>query len=256
MEIIQEDFEVYREGAKTHLGSHALNDFRKKGPFYFKKKYVDFEIEDQDSPAFLVGRAAHCLILEGENEFNARFAVGGPINPKTGESYGRGTKKFKEWLDEHGNPDCVTEADYEMIIKMEASVRAHPEASMLLADGIAEGVIRNQFNGIDCQIRMDWMSPQHGIVDLKTCDDLNWFEADAKRFGYANQGAFYRGVSGIQDFAFIAVEKKEPFRTGVWRMNDQTLGMAMQENRDAIAALIRCKQTNVWPTGYEEVRVM
>jgi hypothetical protein len=31
-------------------------------------------------------------------------------------------------------------------------------------------------------------------VDLKTCDDLTWFEADSRRYGYAHQLAFYRAV--------------------------------------------------------------
>ena len=37
---------------------------------------------------------------------------------------------------------------------------------------------------------MDWFDAHRGIADLKTCDNLDWFEADARRYGYAHQLAF------------------------------------------------------------------
>ena len=51
----------------------------------------------------------------------------------------------------------------------------------------AEGVVRAEYRGVPCQIRMDWFSPKHGIVDLKTCDSLKWFENDCRRYGYIFQ---------------------------------------------------------------------
>jgi len=52
----------------------------------------------------------------------------------------------------------------------------------------------------------------------------------------------------------IAVEKKPPYRCGVWRMSAQTLAVARRENEAAIARLGECESRNLWPTGYEEVR--
>ena len=62
------------------------------------------------------------------------------------------------------------------------------------SEGEAEGVVRAKYCDLPCQIRMDWFDAHQGIVDLKTCDDLTWFEADARRYGYAHQLAFYRAV--------------------------------------------------------------
>jgi hypothetical protein len=50
-----------------------------------------------DEPAYLLGRAAHTLILEGRVAYERAFAVGGPINPRTGQPFGAGTKAFAEW---------------------------------------------------------------------------------------------------------------------------------------------------------------
>lgn len=124
-----------------------------------------------------------------------------------------------------------------------------------------------EYCGRSCQTRVDWFNPERGIVDLKTCDDLTWFEADARRYGYAHQMAFYCSVL-IQiingnlarlntniPVHIIAVEKKAPFRCGVWTLSDQTLAVAQRENEVAIERLKHCETSNSWPTGYEEVRV-
>ena len=81
-----------------------------------------------------------------------------------------------------------------LVSNMAESVRTHELPASLLSEGIAEGVVRANYCGVACQIRMDWFEPHQGIVDLKTCDDLTWFEADARRFGYGHQVAFYRAV--------------------------------------------------------------
>jgi hypothetical protein len=112
---------------------------------------------------------------------------------------------------------------------------------------------------VACQGRLDWLNPAHGIVDLKTCDNLDWLQMDAKTYGYAHQLAFYRALVAVVAGArvpvwLIAVEKKEPFRCGVWRMGDDVLGLAQKENEQAIARLINCREADAWPTGYEEVR--
>jgi hypothetical protein len=66
---------------------------------------------------------------------------------------------------------------------MADGVRANGLAVDLLSEGVPEGVVRAEYCGVPCQSRMDWFDPHRGIADLKTCDDLMWFEADARRYG-------------------------------------------------------------------------
>jgi hypothetical protein len=54
----------------------------------------------------------------------------------------------------------------------------------------------------------------------------------------------------------IAVEKKQPFRCGVWRVSDDCLAAARRDNEAAIERLTSCRSENVWPTGYEAVRLL
>ena len=118
---------------------------------------------------------------------------------------------------------------------------------MALAEGVAEGVVRAEYCGRQCQIRIDWLNVHQGIVDLKTVDELTWFEADAKRYGYVHQVAFYRAVLAqvigvAMPVFFIAVEKKEPYRCGVWKVTEDSLLSAQQENEADISRLQRCEE--------------
>src|SRR5690606_37107688 len=92
----------YRQHAQQHLSSHALADFR-RCPLLFHRKRIGL-IADEDSNAFLLGRAAHTRILEGREVYERSFAIGGPINEKTGKPFGRDTKAFAEWTIACGKP--------------------------------------------------------------------------------------------------------------------------------------------------------
>lgn len=254
--LLDEPEAVYAARRADHLSSHSLAEFR-RNPRLYRKKQLGL-VQDQDRPSYAVGRAVHCRILEGTEEFARRFAVGGPINPKTGRSFGCDTKAYQEWLQAQGRP-AVTDEVAALCESLAQAVQVHDAARELLAAGRAEGVARGDYGGFPCQARLDWVHPEQGIVDLKTIDNLDYFEMQARSFDYVHQLAFYRGVlmavSGISvPVHFIAVEKQEPFRVGVWFVTGQILDAAERENLAAMRRLEHCRQTDSWPTGYEQIR--
>ena len=114
---------------------------------------------------------------------------------------------------------------------------------------------------------MDWFrSDWDGVPvigDLKTCETLDYFEGDARRFGYPQQMAFYREVlraasdgEVVADCYLIAVEKREPMRCGVWKLTEGLLESCAVENARAIAELRKCRSEGRWPTRTEELRVL
>ena len=246
-----------REG--KFLSSHVLADFRKCPALYHKR--LAGKIDEPESMAFTLGRAAHKLILEGRSAFDRDYAVAdGPVNPKTGEPFGRTTKAFAEWAAAQER-EVVNGKDFGFLVKLQTAVWLHPAASAMLTDGVAEGTVRAEYCGEPCQIRMDFFNSKCGLLDLKTCDTLDWFESDVKRYGYIYQLAFYRAVLcervGIKvPVHIIAVEKREPFRCGVWRISEEALNFAEMENAAAIERLRSCRDSGMWPTGYEEVRII
>jgi hypothetical protein len=212
--IIHEAEHEYHGKAKHYLSSHQLADFR-KCPELLRRKRSGL-IPDSQSSAYLIGRATHCLILEGEVEFDDRYLIGGgPVNDRTGKPFGRETKAFAEWKADEPR-DVISDTQGADVIRMADAVATHPEAQALLSTGEPEAVVRIDYCGSPSQIRMDWWrSDSPRFVDLKTCDDLDWFEADARRFGYLHQMAFYAGVIEAAGHVFpnvsiIAVEKKNP----------------------------------------------
>jgi hypothetical protein len=256
--FIQEPANEYHAKAKHNLSSHQLIEYL-KCPYGYKKKF-DGLIPDMESQAFLLGSAAHSLILEGRSKYESDYAIGGPINPSTGRPYGNTTKKFLEWQEVQQKP-VLTFDQSETIEAIHSAVRMNEYAAALLKTGLPEGVIRAEYCGLPCQIRLDWFNLEYGIVDLKTCDDLTWFESDARRFRYQNQLAFYQCVldttiGRLVPVYIIAVEKKEPFRCGVWEVTTETLLMARAENEAAIERLKTAKSSDTWVTGYEDLRML
>lgn len=256
MALTHEPMSAYQAKSKDFLSSHALGDFR-RAPVLFRRKELHLA-HDVDRPAFMIGRAAHTLILEGSEVFEREYAIGGPINEKTGKAFGTKTKAFEAWAREQGKP-VLSDEQFALIQILNLSVHNHEGASRLLSSGTPEGVARANYKDTPAQIRIDWHNPDEGIVDLKTCDDLTWFESDARKYGYAHQLAFYRSVLAVvldkvEPVYIIAVEKKEPYRTGLWRVGTDVLGVAQKDNEAAISRLKTCRKTDVWPSGYEEIR--
>jgi hypothetical protein len=256
--FIAEPAHEYHAKAGEYLSSHQLIDFM-RCPWLYYKKHVGL-VGDTDSPAYMLGRAAHVRILEGRDAYETQYALGGPINPKTNKPFGSTTKAFAEWAEAQGKP-ALSHDQIDLIEQMASGVAMNDNAVDLLLYGRSEGVLRAEYCGTPCQARFDWIHPHRGIVDFKTCDDLTWFEADARRYGYHHQMAFYRSVlaQAIGSFVpvhIIAVEKKEPFRCGVWRVSDDTLAIAQRENEAAIRRLKTAHEECNFVTGYEEVRVM
>jgi hypothetical protein len=203
---------------------------------------------------------AHALILEGAEAFDQRYLVNdGPINPKTSKPYGRETKTFANWAAGLSKPAISTE-DYRMLAEMTACVRTHPAAGPLLEEGQAEGVVREEWAGCKCQSRIDWYGPG-GLVDLKTCEDLAWFERDIKKYGYTFQLAFYwkmllLSLGEAAAVHIVAVEKQVPYRCGVWQIPQGLLEDAAEHNERSILKLLDCRKSGNWPSGYEEVRIL
>ena len=256
-------FDVYLEDAYQglYLTSHFLSDFR-LCPLLYRQK-LNGEVIIDDTAAFQIGRATHALVLGGQDAFDEEYLVSaGPINPKTGEPFGKLTKAYKDWAATQ-TKKIILANEFDFMTRLQEAVWAHPKAAELLDGCVCEGVVRTEYLGENVQIRMDAFNPNlKAIIDLKTCDNLDFFTNDCFKYGYAEQMAFYRDVfkaasGGIDTTAWlIAVEKRIPYRCGVWQVSDEMLAQAGKANECAIEELKSCREQDVWPTRYEETRVL
>ena len=146
--------EEYHAASRSgqYMSSHLLADFRASPELYRRK--VSGEIAEAESPALALGRAAHCLILEGRAAFDEQYLVAdGPVNPKTGEPYGKATRAYAEWLAAQTR-EIVSPRDFGFIAKLQKSVLTNPTACALLGEGVPETTVRAEYCGVPCQIRM------------------------------------------------------------------------------------------------------
>lgn len=261
--LIEEPFSTYLEGRDECMSSHALADFGHCPLKYHLQ--VTGEIKRPESEAFTEGRALHTLTLEGRKKFDSEYTVGGgPINPSTEKTYGPTSQKYKDWLELQENPVISTE-QFERIEKMDMAIKCHPIAKQLLAKGVAERVGRVNYEGVRCQIRLDWLTPEAApglaLCDVKTIASIDTFPWDARKFKYSNQAAFYRAVLHEIDpsipllpFFFIVVEKAAPYRVGVWEVDERVLFIKEQENKKYLQQLKICREEDHWPTNFEDMK--
>ena len=275
--LVEED-SAYHDIAKKGwaISASALKVFR-QSPRDYQAQYLRGEVKRSESPALVIGRAAHALVLEGVEVFEKSFVMiedldeeFGFINPKTGSAYGETTKAWKEAkakLDEvHPGTTIISREIWEDCQGMAASVRSKPEAVEMLKDGEAERVFRMKVQGEPFyrQSRMDFVtdhaSGQTKIVDLKTTDDLSNFEYKANKFEYPKQLAFYRDLfcrttgqsPGQVSAEIIAVEKKAPFKVAVCPVCLDLMDTLQGVNEHHIKKLAELfNQEQDWPTGYE-----
>ena len=231
----------------------------------FRKCEALFLLDDEreETAAQLVGKAAHCLVLEGRAAYEARYAEEGPINPKTEAPYGADTKACQEWQKATGK-EVLGYKNAAVVEAMAESVKAHAEAQRLLEWGSPELWIEARVHGVDAHGRIDWLTGQAQLViaEYKTCEDLDNFESDARRFGYIHQTAFYRSMLASKEgldpleiqCSFIVSEKSKLRRCGVWHIGQGVLGQAQLENEAAIDRLKVCWQRREFRTGFEAVR--
>ena len=261
IKLLHESEEEYHSRSKSGemLSSHMLQLFSRSPKKYAMMVYGSVAFIDK--PEYHVGRAAHKLILEGQDAFDMAYTVSdGPINERTGKPFGKDSQRYQEWLALQRG-EIISEADYAAIDEMRGACLSHSGiAELLSSGGEAEGVVRAELEGVACQIRMDWFGEKCGIVDLKTCRDIEFFEKDCRDFGYAYQLAFYQSVlqkaTGVRfPVHIIAVDKTDFHIAGRWDIPDTVLEQCDAINRAAIRRLAECRQSRSWPTVYENTRV-
>ena len=174
-----------------------------------------------DKPHFQIGRLAHQMILE-PGRFAELVTDKGPINEKTGQPFGRGTKAFAEW--QAANPG-ITVVEPWLYLAFE---RMPDEVCRLLAGGECESSVFQSFNGLEIKCRPDHLIGAV-ITDLKTIGDVDDAERHITRMKYWFSHAWYRMVMKLEtgkphSKRFVFVEKSPPFR---WRIVNLTADYVM-----------------------------
>lgn len=234
-----EDISAYH--ACDALSKSKLSDFQRSPLLYFRR-YVEKSLPREPmSKAFLIGRGAHTLTLEGEEEYTRRFAVlpyDAPDRPTKAMLEAKAPSpasiaRLQWWasFDAANSGKTILRPEEDAVHRQIAkSVHAQPIAALLLSEGEPEVTFRVQTSRYAIQCRPDWVNfgasgalskALHALgvelaegepycVDLKTVESLSELEYHnfAKNFvafGYHQQGPLYRSV--IRDAVDIGIDK-------------------------------------------------
>jgi exodeoxyribonuclease VIII len=222
---------------------------------------------EQDSASMRIGSALHCRTLEGPAEYAKRYAIGGPINPKTGRPFGSDTKAHQEWALSQGRPTLTYDED-EQVTAMAAAIWAHPSAALLLkACKDRELTVVGELHGTMCKARIDAHGTVDGagvIVDIKTTargagpED---FQRAIGGFGYGLQAALYEALAAkaglpVGHFVFIAVESAAPYAVAAYRLKNEVMVLYEQVLPRLLETYTACAASgrwNGWPDDVVEI---
>ena len=169
----------------------------------------------EESEVAITGTALHAAVLEPE-----AFASEYIKRP----SFDRRTKAGKDGAEAFdatmaGSGKIIMDAaDYDQVTTMRDSIMAHPVAAHLLGlPGVSEASIFFEIDGLRCKARPDRLVTDEPIIlDVKTTDDVDKFEASAEEYRYHVQEAHYSEaalqLTGKQHrFIFVVVGKRKVF---------------------------------------------
>ena len=229
------DEDTYEETRPQFFSAHDCWRFIQNPKLWHHQHTVG---EKPDKEALRLGRATHALIFKGK-----QFPIAEPpVNPKTDKAYGSTSKIYSEWRADQPR-DFVSSEEAELIIRLNNAVATND---------LVNSQFRGQHGNTEVMVlpppvsdklhlrgRIDYLSEDmRVVVDLKTCDDLDQFERHMVQYGYFYLIAFYACLLPEQpNVVFVAVEKQEPHRVGVFMVEPTDLAHHMEGCRKAMARL-------------------
>ncbi len=234
------------------LSQSILKVLLSKSPAH-ARAFID---QNTETAAMLLGRAAHCLILEGRDIFNSRYGIQPECDRRTKE----GKAIYSAFLDSLGDRDTITADDLATITAMDTVIKSNNLTKHLFINGKPEVSAFGQINGVDIKGRFDYFHPKDQIIiDLKTCLDASPEAAKKSIISYGLHiqqyvyAELHRNITGEQpaDFVFCLVEKAPPFGVAVFRIAPEAIAAAKILVKRGIEIYQDCLKTDTWP-GYPE----
>ena len=227
----------------------------------FYRRFVLGEIPDEEpeeSRALAVGTAAHCLVLEGADEFARRFAIAPATyeGKKGTRPWNNNAKLCQLWTEaqEELGKAVISSKEAALLHKMRRSLEGNPEALALLEGSSCELAIRRHYTelGFDRQGRLDAINHDAGaILDVKTIENINdrtWVREQRR---YHRQLAYYQDLAeeeyaGAYRCGIVWLEKSWPYRCALEWLNPDLVEYGRGTNTNLLNTLAKRFATNSW----------
>lgn len=219
---------------------------------YLVKQEIDVREAKKQRDKYKLGRAAHMLILEPVKFNNTFYVMSEDVNLTT--KIGKEAYAAAE-LEAKGR-DIIRTGDWKEIEAMAASVGSHVVWNAIKGGKVEHSIY---WNGGVCKTalraRPDVFTDEL-IIDIKTTESINAFAKSIAQYGYHRQAAMQvdglKAIDGKERyFAYFVIEKKAPYLTACFALDDISLEQGRREYLDGAALYSDCLKNNNWP-GYED----
>lgn len=201
----------------------------------------DRVFDNQDTIAKKFGRAAHMLLLEGDEVFNQAW----PVKPKVNAT----TEKGK-----------LGQGEYDTLLHVRDAIMANPLAATILKGAKTEVSMFAEIEpGVIGRCRHDIWKPGYS-ADLKFVDDVSKADIgkDIANYGYDRQAEWYPRIMNLcgganDNFITIFVSKSPPYHVLCVTYPEDLITVAKDRNNAALQRFIEYKDkygNDKWP-GYE-----
>ena len=133
---------------KPKLSQSTLKVILRQSPAH-ARVFID---DNHDTPAMKLGRAAHCLILEGQDIFNGRYAASPECDRRTKE----GKATYSAFADTLEDRETLTSDELVTINAMQTVLKSNGLTKDLFFDGLPEVSAFGQISGVDVKGRFDY----------------------------------------------------------------------------------------------------
>lgn len=219
----------------------------------FERSYLNPHFEAEQKQEFIIGDAAHLIVLEPE-QWGDRVAIVEADDYKT-----KAAKEARDAAYDAGKtPLLPKQRDH--ILAMHRALIADPDARKLLTGGENEMtfVARDPETSIWLKARTDKVHLGHGVVvDYKTSGSAHPQDFASRVYdqGYYIQDPWYRDVIGMatgetmRQFVFVVQEPKPPYALSINTLGQQDVEWGRLQSGRAIDIFARCLASGRWP-GY------
>jgi len=240
----------------TGLSQSSLKRFMVSPAHYL----ASTEEVSESTKAMNLGSAfhAHMLMDIPEEHYAIKDKVDG--RSKQGREYN------ENFALENANKIIIDKEEHDIIIGMHDSIMAHTESCVRMQNLTHKelslfGTFKAQAGDVRLKGRVDGYNEDYGFaIDIKTCEDASpsgfrkaiW----DRRYDIQNcqyDWLFKNANKKIEDFFFIAVEKKPPFAVGLYRISLSSLRTSYDKWYSAIESFAVCQKTGTYPAYDSQV---
>lgn len=254
--VRQMPYEQYRSAAGLNIS--ALAEMKRSPRHAWHAWRHRAEDEEEDTPALLVGRLVHSLVLTPEavaHQFYVEQRGQTPSGPPPGENARRVTPAV--WRDARVLAGAVS-GDATAAATLATFPARYRETSIFWEEVFSNG------DTLPCKARLDAVRPTQGetpgvILDLKTIRDASprAFARAVRDYGWDLQAAWYlrawnqvtSDAEGIESFVWLAIEKSPPHVVAVYAAPPALLLQARETCERYLTWFQQCRENNHWP-GY------